>query len=298
MFSKRFLTAVAISACGIPFHFNYAHAQSPDVWTGFNAGVGGGVGKFEHSGTFSAEVLQLFAVAPPPPDSPVFFGSQGDDDRESAGSDWEGFGTIHAGYDLKVGSFVVGALADFDFYPGDPGSTTSGEVTGIAVLQQNGNQTITDIDLGPFDTEVRLDGVWSVGGRLGFLATPSLLLYGTGGYSEARVDAKAHFEFDDINIRNNFASFDQAELSVSTKDLQGYFVGGGGEYLMTDRLALRLEYRYARYNGESASASLENSSSLASPPAGELTQAGLSANIDDIEIHSVRGALVWKLGNP
>ncbi len=78
--------------------------------------------------------------------------------------DWNGFGTLQIGYDrLFHQHMLIGAFADVDLYEGDS-----------SFWFKDGN--------GSAD----LDWVWSVGGRLGTLVTPRVLLYGVGGYTQAR----------------------------------------------------------------------------------------------------------------
>src|SRR5262249_36825001 len=69
---------------------------------------------------------------------------------------------------------------------------------------------------------------WSVGARLGGLITPKTLLYGTAGYTQA--------EF---------------ELTGAGAELfDGYFVGAGIEHMLRENWTLKLEYRYAEYEGQ------------------------------------------------
>lgn len=121
-----------------------------------------------------------------------------------AGADGNGdgggvLGTVVLGYDYKLGSrWVAGVFGDFDF-------------SGISANVDTAN--------GPFDVDHHFS--WSVGGRLGALVTPTTLLYGTGGYTQA--------EFEANNITDN---------------ADGFFVGGGVETVLRDNWTLKLEYRF------------------------------------------------------
>jgi outer membrane immunogenic protein len=110
------------------------------------------------------------------------------------------FGTVTIGYDrvLRPG-WVGGVFADYDF-----GSNISTNVSGNSIDQNHS---------------------WSIGGRLGFLTTPSTLIYGTGGYTQS--------EFDVVD---------------SSKTFNGYFVGAGVETFLRDNWTLKLEYRFSKFD--------------------------------------------------
>jgi outer membrane immunogenic protein len=117
------------------------------------------------------------------------------------------FGTALIGYDRALGSrWVAGVFADYDF-------------SGISGDSLAGNGATVSLDH---------NYSWSVGGRLGMLVTPTTLLYGTGGYTQAE--------------------FEVAGAVSETFD--GYFVGAGMETFLRDNWTLKLEYRYADF-GES-----------------------------------------------
>lgn len=202
---------------------------------------------------------------------------------------WNAFGTLQIGYDRLIGDrILIGAFADFDFYVDADNAFSSYEKYG---------KSHTWVD-GDFD----LKNVWSVGGRLGFLVTPRVLLYGVGGYTEARVDgaASATFKWD-----GNPATTVSMELP---DELKGYFIGGGAELKIQKNLSLKLEYRYSHYGSESSSGSGGSTgepSGCGSASSGSSsycyqyrvnTEANAKSDID-MDIHSVRAALVFKLGD-
>jgi outer membrane immunogenic protein len=116
-------------------------------------------------------------------------------------------GTVAAGYDFRVMPRVVaGAFFDYD-------------ISNIS----NDNPALFPISV-PYDHK----HTWSVGGRLGYLATPTTLWYVLGGYS------RAGFDFD----------------TLGRVDFGGYFVGGGVETQLTGGWSLRGEYRFTRFSTE------------------------------------------------
>ncbi|MFL5007274.1 MAG: outer membrane protein, partial [Microvirga sp.] len=110
------------------------------------------------------------------------------------------FGTVTVGYDRVIRpGWVAGAFADYDF-----GSTISTEISGDSIDHNHS---------------------WSVGGRLGFLSSPSTLIYGTAGYTQA--------EFD---------------FGATSKTFDGYFVGAGIETFLRQNWTLKLEYRFSQFD--------------------------------------------------
>ena len=90
------------------------------------------------------------------------------------------FGTVQGGcdYQFALGSWnmVVGAFGDYDF------ANEKGQLN-LPSLNQFGQE--------------KLSSKWAVGGRIGWLVTPSLLTYFSGGYTEAK--------FDRVDINFNLA---------------------------------------------------------------------------------------------
>src|SRR5262249_6583470 len=86
------------------------------------------------------------------------------------------------------------------------------------------------------DGHVEIKPSWSVGGRLGYLITPSSLLYGTAGYTRTEV--------------NVLDSFDDPSRSFN-----GYFVGAGLETFLHPNWTLKFEYRFSQYEDKTMSES-------------------------------------------
>src|SRR6266545_3588963 len=131
-------------------------------WTGFYIKGGGGYG------TWSADTITIDDDGPCDLCFPIRQGGRG----------W--FGTVGGGFDVQLSDrWVIGAFADIDF----------GSIKGN--IQ----------DQGPFSVaEAKLDRAWAVGARLGYLMTPAVLTYVSGGYTQARFKSGAA-------IRNDTAPF-------------------------------------------------------------------------------------------
>jgi outer membrane immunogenic protein len=91
----------------------------------------------------------------------------------------------------------------------------------------------------------KLTSAWAVGGRIGYLITPSILTYVSAGYTEARSSGA------DLFVRS--VSPTPTGFSVPAQTYSGWFLGGGYEYNLgwLPGLFWRTEYRLAEYDRRS-----------------------------------------------
>jgi outer membrane immunogenic protein len=137
------------------------------------------------------------------------------------------FGTVQGGCDYQFAAlgnqFVVGGFADYDFDS----------------IKGNHNPPATD-----FWASEKMSQAWSVGGRIGWLAFPSLLTYFSAGYTEAK--------FDQQNYTNlNGPPFGvAANVYTAGRTYQGWFLGAGDEYALNflPGLFWKTEYRVSEFN--------------------------------------------------
>ena len=118
-------------------------------------------------------------------------------------------GTVLAGYNWQRDALVLGIEADL----------------GTGWLESS-----SAMGFGQLETE--LNAMGSFRGRLGFLATPSLLLYATGGLAWANMD------------------FNLSGGESRSETFFGYQLGAGGELLLDNNMSLRLEYIYTDLGAE------------------------------------------------
>jgi len=128
------------------------------------------------------------------------------------------------GYNWQVQNYVVGLETDFQ-------GTSARASTAVA-------NTI----LAPFvGTEsTRENYLGTVRGRLGVLATPSLLAYVTDGYAYASLNR---------NWTGGYASLLETWGGSSTSTVSGWTGGGGLEWAVGHGFTLGAEYLYVRLNG-------------------------------------------------
>lgn len=136
----------------------------------------------------------------------------------SAGTDTGGqglLGSVFAGGDYQFArQALVGIMGDFT-WDGLQSVTTATAPGGFATVTSRGNSA------------------WSAMGRLGFLPTPSTLLYAAGGYSN-------------LSLTTSLAG-GGATFFTHSDTLNGWTVGPGVEVAIADGWSSRLEYRYSQY---------------------------------------------------
>ncbi len=190
-------------------------------WTGFDIGAGWGYGFADTN----SNVLSAAGVG-------------GSTNNGARG--W--LGTVDAGYDYQfnVGglNLVAGVLADYNF----------GNVSGTYNFQAANAplSTLTGVE--------KEKSFWDVGGRLGWLVTPGILSYFSGGYSQAR--------FNGMTMN----PLGTAGLSTASHNYGGWFTGAGIETKIASipGLYFNTEYRYTSYN--SATLSVAGSAATAIGP--------------------------------
>ena len=117
-------------------------------------------------------------------------------------------GGVHAGYNYQSGQIVMGVEVDHSF----------------SAMKK----TFTD---GADSVTLKTGGMTSMRGRLGFAASPSLLVYGTLGYGWTRIEGSATDGVDAV------------KFSDTSK---GVVFGAGAEYRFMPNMTLRGEVlRYA-----------------------------------------------------
>ena len=172
------------------------------------------------------------------------FGLGLEPEHTNGGRGW--LGRVGGGCDYQFWQkFVVGALADYDF----------------ASLKGNLNATA----IGSADE--KMNSAWVAGGRLGYLPWDTLLVYMSGGYTQA------HFNGTIFTGSGGFTGPGQT--------YSGWFLGSGYEYRfdMLPGLYWRTEYRFNSYNSKDIA----------------LTGTALGVSINSEKfVQTVTSSLVWR----
>ena len=205
--------------------FSYSGTSSnPFNWTGLYAGVNGGYGgdKFEHPLDLSEEAVGFIAdfldqvLDIPQEFYPEEFGA----DADITSSGFFAGGQIGANWQFAP-QWVAGVEADAAW------SDIKGEV-GISSDPCCGGYPGADLELGS-----KVNWFSTMRGRLGFLPTERLLLYGTGGLAVGETESYANLSFGG----------DGGGISKSETNW-GWSAGGGFEYAITDNVTFKTEYLY------------------------------------------------------
>ena len=271
---NRIIRSVAVVALLISTPAMAAPPAPVASWTGFYVGGEFGAGWSSQAVNFSpndpaAAVLFNTAFVTQPPAS----------DRVSQSGP---VGGIEAGYNWQAGpNLLVGFETDFNL------SGMTGQASTVSIAIAPNTQTTT--------AEQRTDWYGSIRGRAGFLATPNLLLFGTGGFAYGRVADAASYSVSGIfhvtspNLafsvlcQPNITCFSGASSATRT----GWTAGAGAEWLLDGHWSAKLEYQFVDLGSE-----ITRVTAFATNAAGA-APASLSAAFRD-EFHVVRAGLNYR----
>jgi outer membrane immunogenic protein len=222
-------------------------------WTGCYIGGGGGYGHYYQENTAYDDGRGAGPLAQANGRTRI------SDTYSTGGKGW--FGTVQGGcdYQFNTGNWavVVGAFGDYDFsdIKGRRVDFLSGGV---------GNETLTD--------------TWAVGGRIGVLALPQLLVYFSGGYTEARFGSSTY-----TNLGLPLGVLTGQYTQGST--FKGWFLGAGDEYALSIMPGLfwKTEARASQFDRQTQYNYFNNTN----------TRVGGSYDAEKW-VYSVRSELVWR----
>ena len=147
-------------------------------------------------------------------------------DVSKAGSDIDN--DINDDDDQSIDGFNYGIGIGYDFNAGGVVLGLEGELTDSTAETEFDDGDIENFGLGDVETGRDL----YVGARAGVLASPDLLVYAKGGYTNARYNLNSAFDGEEYRARI---------------DADGFRVGAGAEYALSERTFAKLEYRYSNY---------------------------------------------------
>lgn len=179
---------------------------APPSWTGFYVGAGWGYGVSDTNSTALLSGL-----------------SQGTTNNGARG--WLGMADVGYDYQFALGGFnlVAGLLADYNF----------GNMTGTSNFQTTSAPGVP-VSITGVEKE---KSFWDAGARIGWLITPDILSYFSGGYSSAHFDGMTLTPIG-------------APLSTSSHNYSGWFTGAGIETRIASvpGLYFNTEYRFTSYS--------------------------------------------------
>jgi len=214
------------------------------TWTGFYVGLNaGGAWDNNHSVDTFGQPVSGFTDGIGP-GSFAATSAAAASGSTSFGNDGRFIGGAQIGYNWQFGRAVAGFEADIDGLARRTETSSLNNTVGPFNFAGNGeviNSTITN-------TRTTLNYLGTVRGRLGFLATPSFLLYATGGgaYGEGRASTSIMQTNNDCVlhpgncITPNSAPF----FSSSSSTRFGWTAGVGGEWMFAPNWSAKAEYLY------------------------------------------------------
>lgn len=144
-------------------------------------------------------------------------------------------GGVQAGYNFQFRNFVAGIEADFQGVASNGGSTIVTTVTPRTGFFPP-NTMVTTVAV-----TQRLNDLGTLRGRFGFLATPTMWLYATGGLAYGGVQSSTSI----ATVQNPNTGTDPAAAlgSISTARI-GWTAGAGAEWAFARNWSVKAEYLY------------------------------------------------------
>ncbi len=241
---KIAISAIAIAALiGAPaFAANMAVKAPPPVpapvysWTGFYVGLNAGYNSTRGSVDTTASPGP-FAISFDPESNAA--AAQGTTSLDPRGRGFIGGGQI--GYNWQFAPQWVGGLeADIQALSNGNSSAT---VTTTSVVPVVPPETFVSTSM----ATRKVDWLGTARARLGFLVTPSLLTYGTGGLAYGHVKASTSITQGDFGIGGFGCSPTLCSATAATtgefgETRAGWTLGGGLEWMFAPNWSLKAEY--------------------------------------------------------
>lgn len=132
---------------------------------------------------------------------------------------------------------VYGGQLGYDYQAGNTVFGVEGEVTGAST-----KDTANGVLVAGDRLKVSAGRDLYVGGRVGFVAGNRALIYAKGGYTNARFDTHYTSTTSDIEDHDT---------------VDGWRLGAGTEVKLNDKVYLKGEYRFSKYDSDSAGVNAE-----------------------------------------
>jgi outer membrane immunogenic protein len=141
------------------------------------------------------------------------------------------------GYNYQFSSaFVVGLEADIQGIAGSKNTASTGSLVGIVGFPANSISTA-------ITASKSIDYLGTVRGRLGYLFTPTLLVYGTGGLAYGGVNSNTGV-FQTVNGPSAGITTALGGTGSFSDTLVGWTAGGGVEWMFAPNWSAKAEYLY------------------------------------------------------
>ncbi len=131
--------------------------------------------------------------------------------------------------DQSIDGFMYGIAVGYDYDLGGAVVGLEAELSDSTAKVEAENGDIENFGFG----NVKAGRDIYLGARVGFKAAPDALVYVKGGYTNARYNIASTFDGEDFR---------------QSLDTDGYRIGAGAEYAVSENSFVKLEYRYSNYS--------------------------------------------------
>jgi len=221
----------------------YALPVEPSGWSGLYVGINvGGTWSSANDVTITTFPMTGFPGSTPP--AAVTDGSPAAASASGIFGSGRAPGLIgggQAGYNWQLSSFVVGLEADIQGVFGRSGSITG--ATGVALLGPDSVAPGTT-DLTAFNASKSLSVLGTVRGRAGYLMSPALLAYVTGGLAYGSVSGSAGFTTGNPGYPAAGLASPWGTANFFSEVRAGWTLGAGLEWMFAPGFSVKAEYLY------------------------------------------------------
>jgi len=206
------------------------------MWKGFYVGLNAG-GIWSNSGSASVETYPIYQpLLTSSANSPYYSSLNG---SLNIGSTSGFIGGGQLGYNWQPGylnnNLVFGFEADIQGVVSTGNTTRS--VNTISPLSNGGSL------LNSMNANGNMDFFGTVRGRLGYLAMPNLLVYGTGGLAYGNVSYSVNLAQNGLNASGTASQIAWGSGYYSNVQV-GWTAGGGAEWMFMPNWSAKVEYLY------------------------------------------------------
>jgi outer membrane immunogenic protein len=259
---KAIVAAMSFTALVAPAMAADLYVKAPPpapacVWCGFYIGATAGY-------TWSDQ--NVTTAATPTFISPLFplgAGAEVDALASAATTDLAGkttgfIGGGEAGYNMQFGGWIAGIETDIQGIANGRSTSVVGATVHLPAPFP------TEFYSGTVIASKSLDYLGTVRGRFGFLTTPNLLLYGTGGLAYGGISSCSTYSFQESS---GGGLLPVSVTSSASQTKVGWTAGVGGEWMFASRWSAKLEYLHYDLGSVSSIATLNQFNTVIAAPA-------------------------------
>lgn len=239
---SSFAAALLLATSGSALAADLATKKAPPaplptpMWKGFYVGLNAG-GIWSNSGSASVETYPIYQpLLRDSANSPYYTSLNG---SLNIGSTSGFIGGGQVGYNWQPGylnnNLVFGFEADIQGVVSTGNTTRS--INTISPLSNGGSL------LNSMNANGNMDFFGTVRGRLGYLAMPNLLVYGTGGLAYGNVSYSVNLAQNGLNVAGTASQIAWGSGYYSNVQV-GWTAGGGAEWMFMPNWSAKVEYLY------------------------------------------------------